>query len=47
MLKRKIIEKIESWKQTKTGQGLLITGARQVGKQALSSSSPVTTIEAS
>lgn len=32
MLKRKIIEKIESWKQTKTGQGLLITGARQVGK---------------
>ena len=32
MLKRKIIEKIENWKQTKTGQGLLITGARQVGK---------------
>lgn len=32
MLKRKITDKIELWKRTKTNQGLLITGARQVGK---------------
>ena len=32
MLKRKIENRIESWKATKTNQGLLITGARQTGK---------------
>ena len=32
MLKRKIEKRIESWKATKTNQGLLITGARQTGK---------------
>ena len=32
LLKRKITESISSWKRTKTNQGLLITGARQVGK---------------
>lgn len=32
MLKRKIDQKIATWKSTKTNQGLLITGARQVGK---------------
>jgi len=32
MLKRKAYSKILKWKQTKTAQGLLITGARQVGK---------------
>lgn len=32
MLRRKIFEQIEKWKRTKTNQGLLITGARQVGK---------------
>ncbi len=32
LLKRKITESINSWKRTKTNQGLLITGARQVGK---------------
>lgn len=32
MLKRKIENRVESWKATKTNQGLLITGARQTGK---------------
>lgn len=32
MLKRKAIEQIESWANSKTNQGLLVTGARQVGK---------------
>ena len=32
LLKRKITESIDSWRTTKTNQGLLITGARQVGK---------------
>lgn len=32
MLKRKIDDKILHWKQTKGKQGLLLTGARQVGK---------------
>ena len=32
MLRRQILEKMLTWKRTKNGQGLLITGARQVGK---------------
>lgn len=32
MLARKIIDAMLEWKRTKTNQGLLITGARQVGK---------------
>jgi len=32
MLKRKAYRAIERWKSTKTNQGLLVTGARQVGK---------------
>lgn len=32
LLKRKITESIDHWRRTKTNQGLLITGARQVGK---------------
>lgn len=32
MLKRKISDKIDIWRKTKTNQGLLITGSRQVGK---------------
>lgn len=32
MLKRKITDRMLEWKQTKQSQGLLITGARQVGK---------------
>lgn len=32
MLKRKIEQTLLDWKHTKTNQGLLITGARQVGK---------------
>lgn len=32
MLERKITSRIREWKRTKNGQGLLITGARQVGK---------------
>ena len=32
MLKRKIEKRIESWKATKTNQGLLITGARHTCK---------------
>ncbi len=32
MLKRKISDKIDRWRKTKTNQGLLITGSRQVGK---------------
>ena len=36
LLKRKITESIDSWRTTKTNQGLLITGARQVGKSKLS-----------
>lgn len=32
MPKRKMTAKIESWMRTKTRQGLLMTGTRQVGK---------------
>lgn len=32
MLKRKIEDALLEWKRTKTNQGLLVTGARQVGK---------------
>jgi predicted AAA+ superfamily ATPase len=32
MLKRKALAKLEEWKENKTKQGLLVTGARQVGK---------------
>ena len=32
VLKRKIEDKLLTWKRTKTTQGLLVTGARQVGK---------------
>ena len=32
MLKRKIDDAIEQWQNTKSNQGLLITGARQIGK---------------
>lgn len=32
MLKRKITEHLVKWKQTKQKQGLLVTGARQIGK---------------
>lgn len=32
MLKRKIEKRIKRWQETKTNQGLLITGARQTGK---------------
>lgn len=32
LMKRKITESIDFWRRTKTNQGLLITGARQVGK---------------
>ena len=32
MLKRKIIKQLINWKETRTKQGLLVTGARQVGK---------------
>lgn len=32
MLKRKIEERLQEWKRTKQKQGLLITGARQIGK---------------
>lgn len=32
MLQRKITERLEEWKRTKQKQGLLVTGARQVGK---------------
>lgn len=32
MLKRTILDKLATWKDTKNGQGLLLTGARQVGK---------------
>lgn len=32
MLKRKISEVLRAWQLTKTKQGLLVTGARQVGK---------------
>lgn len=32
MLKRKIEAKMEAWRTTKTTQGLLVTGARQIGK---------------
>lgn len=32
MLKRKIADTLLNWKRTKTNQGILITGARQVGK---------------
>lgn len=35
MLKRKITRDIKRWMQTKTNQGLLITGARQVGKTSI------------
>ena len=32
VLRRKISEALLEWKRTKTNQGLLVTGARQVGK---------------
>ena len=32
MLPRSAMAQIETWARTKTHQGLLITGARQVGK---------------
>ena len=32
MLKRKVFERLLTWKNTRTKQGLLLTGARQVGK---------------
>ena len=35
MPKRKMTAKIESWMRTKTRQGLLVTGARQVGKTSI------------
>lgn len=35
MLKRQILDNMLAWKQTKNGQGLLITGARQVGKTSV------------
>jgi predicted AAA+ superfamily ATPase len=35
MLKRKAWNQIEQWKSNKTSQGLLVTGARQVGKTYL------------
>ncbi len=35
MLKRKAYKKLVSWKKNKTAQGLLIDGARQVGKTTL------------
>lgn len=35
MLKRKITERLKLWKRTKTNQGLLIMGARQVGKTSI------------
>ena len=35
MLKRKAYEKLEAWKNNKTKQALLVTGARQVGKTYL------------
>ena len=35
MLKRKSLEKFEFWKQSKSRQALLVTGARQVGKTFL------------
>jgi predicted AAA+ superfamily ATPase len=35
MLKRRAWDRIEQWKSNKTNQGLLVTGARQVGKTYL------------
>ncbi len=35
MLDRKMMARIESWKRTKNRQGLLVTGARQVGKTSI------------
>lgn len=35
MLNRTILDSLISWKETKTSQGLLITGARQVGKTSI------------
>ena len=35
MLKRKIENTLAEWKKTKTNQGILITGARQVGKTSI------------
>lgn len=35
MLKRKAYQRIALWKEHKTNQALLITGARQVGKTYL------------
>jgi predicted AAA+ superfamily ATPase len=35
MLQRKALGKLNNWKQTKTNQGLLVDGARQVGKTYL------------
>lgn len=35
MLKRRAYEQLTQWKQHTTQQGLLVTGARQVGKTTL------------
>ena len=35
MLKRKIIKKLEDWKESTTNKALLIKGARQVGKTTI------------
>lgn len=35
MLKRKMSQRLLDWKRTKTNQGILITGARQVGKTSV------------
>lgn len=35
MLKRKIIKKLEDWKESTTNKAFLIKGARQVGKTTI------------
>ena len=35
MLKRKIITKLEDWKESATNKALLFKGARQVGKTTI------------
>lgn len=35
MLKRKIIKKLEDWKESTTNKALLIKGVRQVGKTTI------------
>lgn len=47
MLKRKIIEKIETGNRLKPGRDCLLPVLDRLAKQALSSSLPVTTTEAS